>query len=38
MVKEKVNDDLADPKEYTILVAVDFSPCSAEALKRQNPL
>ena len=34
MDTKRVYNEQADQKEYTVLVAVDFSPCSAEALRR----
>jgi len=33
MIEKHPNDDSTNQKEYKILVAVDFSPCSAHALK-----
>ena len=34
MDTKRVDNEQADRQDYTVLVAVDFSPCSAEALRR----
>ena len=36
MAKEKIEKKSPVMKEYKVLVAVDFSPCSAHALKRSK--
>ena len=38
MVTEKVDNEQTDQKEYTVLVAVDFSQCSAQALRRAKSI
>ncbi|MFC1859487.1 universal stress protein [Thermodesulfobacteriota bacterium] len=38
MDTKRVHNEQADPKEYTVLVAVDFSPYSSEALKRAKSI
>ena len=36
MAKEEIEKTSPVMKEYKVLVAVDFSPCSAHALKRSK--
>ena len=38
MITEKVDKEQTDQKEYTVLVAVDFSQCSAQALRRAKSI
>ena len=38
MISENVGNKQTDQKEYTVLVAVDFSPCSAHALRKAKSI
>ena len=38
MVTENADNEKTDKKEYTVLVAVDFSQCSAQALRRAKSI